>query len=187
MQPEETGTLPASEMVVLVDEADRNVGSAEKLFAHRRGLLHRAFSVFVVNGRGELLLQQRSRGKYHSGGLWSNACCGHPRPGEQTDAAAVRRLYEELGANATLEPAGSFRYRAELEGSLVEHEIDHVFVGRIEGPLEPDPREVCDLRWVSAEALHRELNGEPARFTAWFASALRCLPVRRPAPRTGLS
>ncbi|HEX7957304.1 MAG TPA: isopentenyl-diphosphate Delta-isomerase, partial [Pyrinomonadaceae bacterium] len=119
----------ASEQLILVDADDRELGAGEKLEVHRAGALHRAFSVFVFDGRGRLLMQRRAAGKYHSGGLWSNTACGHPRPGEATRAAARRRLREEMGLDCELSAAFEFVYRAELGDSLVEHEYDHVFVG----------------------------------------------------------
>src|SRR3954469_14253008 len=118
--------LDARETVVLVDEDDREVGLAPKLRAHERGLLHRAFSVFVLNARGEVLLQRRADGKYHSAGLWTNTACGHPRPGEPVAAAARRRLREEMGFECALVAAGTFVYRARVGSELVEHELDHL-------------------------------------------------------------
>jgi len=158
----------AAHDVVLVDAQDRAVGSGEKLDVHRRGALHRAFSIFLFNARGEQLLQRRAHRKYHSGGLWTNACCGHPRPGEATAAAAARRLGEELGIEVTLSEAFAFTYRAELEHGLVEHEYDHVFLGRFDGEPRPDPTEVEAWRWLAADALRGELAAQPQGFTAWF-------------------
>ena len=166
------------ERVILVDHRDVAVGTAGKLAAHRAGLLHRAFSVFVLNPAGEMLLQRRASGKYHSGGLWSNACCGHPRPGEDVAAAAGRRLGEELGFGCALRTAGSFRYRAELGAGLTEHEIDHLFVGLWDGRPDPDPAEVSDWRWAALPGIRRELDATPDRFTAWFRAALEALEGR---------
>jgi isopentenyl-diphosphate Delta-isomerase len=159
--------------VVLVDGCDVPIGELEKLAAHREGLLHRAFSVFVVNAAGEILLQRRAGGKYHSGGLWSNTCCGHPRPGEDTRAAARRRLGEEMGFVCDLRPVHRFTYRALLEDGLIEHEVDHVFVGRHERDPTPDPEEVEGWRWMRPEILARELRSRPEAFTAWLPPALR--------------
>jgi isopentenyl-diphosphate delta-isomerase len=167
----EEGTEPmreSEEEVILVDERDRELGASAKLRAHREGALHRAFSVFVFDDAGRLLLQKRASGKYHSGGLWSNTACGHPRPGEATAAAARRRLREEMGFDCELREAFGFVYRAELENGLVEHEFDHVFVGTYEGDPAPDPSEVEGWRWVSMGELRRALREEPHRYSAWL-------------------
>jgi isopentenyl-diphosphate delta-isomerase type 1 len=165
------------EQVVLVDENDTEVGVSEKLAAHLDGgRLHRAFSVFLFDGRGRVLLQRRAAGKYHFGGLWTNACCSHPRPGEEIIAAGRRRLREELGIEAGLERVASFVYRASDEASgLTEHEFDHVLVGRFDGEPEPDPAEVDSWRWVDPQALQAELRANPERFTPWFPLAWGCL------------
>lgn len=173
---------PGDEQVILVDEADRELGSDDKLAAHRSGRLHRAFSVFVFDLRGNLLLQQRAEGKYHSAGLWSNTCCGHPRPGEATPDAAHRRLGEEMGFDCPLTPAFSFVYRAELAGGLIEHELDHVLTGRHASPPEPDPTEVSEWRRAPVAALLRDLEVNPHRYTAWLNPALRGLWDRGACP-----
>ena len=160
------------ERVILVDADDRAIGTAEKLDAHRRALLHRALSVFLFDRAGRVLLQRRAAGKYHSPGLWSNACCSHPRPGEETAAAARRRLREELGVDCALAHALTFTYRAEVEGGLVEHEVDHVFVGRFDGEPRPDPAEVGAVEWAGPEDLRAALAAEPERFTKWLEPAL---------------
>ncbi|MBV9111045.1 MAG: isopentenyl-diphosphate Delta-isomerase [Gemmatimonadetes bacterium] len=172
--------VDARETVVLVDEQDREVGLAPKLDAHTSGVLHRAFSVFVLNARGEVLLQRRADEKYHSGGLWTNTCCGHPRPGEPVSAAARRRLREEMGFDCVLAPAGTFVYRADVGGGLLEHEFDHVFVGRHDAPPDPDAAEASEWRWQSPEAALAEAEAHPERFTPWFSLALRELIARRP-------
>lgn len=156
------------ESVVLVDENDVEVGTLEKLRAHLEGRLHRALSVFVLNERGELLLQRRAAGKYHSGGLWTNTCCSHPRPGEPVDQAARRRLREEMGIDCALAPAFAFTYRAQVGPGLVEHEFDHLFAGRWDGDPAPDPDEVDGWRWVPLADIQREVRETPERFTAWF-------------------
>lgn len=163
-----------SERVILVDQRDRPAGEAEKLEAHRQGRLHRAFSVFVLDGSGRVLLQRRAAGKYHSARLWSNSCCGHPRPGEDTRAAAERRLAEEMGFHCALEPAGAFVYRAQL-GDLVEHEYDHVFRGRFDGDPRPDPAEVEAWHWMPLEALEAGLAAHPGDYTVWLPEAVKRL------------
>lgn len=162
------GFAEEPEQVVLVDERDRDLGHMEKLAAHREGMLHRAFSVFIFNSKGHLLLQQRAKGKYHSPGLWTNTCCGHPRPGESTQLAAERRLKEEMGITAPLAPVMRFAYRAELGGGLIEHELDHVLIGEYDRDPLPDPSEAMDWRWVDKAELDKELAAHPALFTAWF-------------------
>ena len=164
----------AEEQVILVDAQDREVGTLEKLAAHRNGgLLHRAFSVFIVDPQGRWLLQQRAAGKYHFPNLWTNACCSHPRPGEQTAAAAHRRLREELGFDCDLVERFQFEYKATsaAEG-LTEHEYDHVFTGVFSGAVQPDPAEVAAVRWVEPAGLDREVREHPERFTPWFKIAL---------------
>jgi isopentenyl-diphosphate delta-isomerase len=170
------------ERVILVNARDEPQGTAEKLAAHVSGRLHRAFSVFVLNERNELLLQRRAEGKYHSAGLWSNTCCSHPRPGEGTAAAAARRLTEEMGFGCDLEHAGFFIYRAEVGGGLIEHELDHLFVGRWNGAPTPDPEEVGEWRWIELPALRREIASSPAMFTYWLRAALRELDDGRRLP-----
>ena len=157
-----------SEQLILVDEHDRELGACGKLEAHRAGALHRAFSVFVFDRRGRLLMQKRARDKYHSAGLWSNTACGHPRPGEATAEAARRRLREEMGFDCALREAFGFVYRAELEGALVEYEYDHVFFGTHEADPAPDPTEVEEWRWVGMDELRRGLREEPRRYSYWL-------------------
>lgn len=170
------------ERVVLVDEADVALGSEEKLAAHRAGLLHRAFSVFVFDRAGRLLLQRRADGKYHSAGRWSNTCCGHPRPAEPLESAARRRLEEEMGLTCPLRPLGTYRYRARLDGGLTENELDHLLVGEHEGRPWPDPREASAWRWVAPGALRRELADDPLRFTAWLGGCLERVLEALPGP-----
>ena len=160
--------MGVEEEVILVDERDRVLGSSGKLDAHLAGALHRAFSVFVFDGRGRLLLQKRAAGKYHSAGLWSNTACGHPRPGEETAAAARRRLREEMNFDCELREEFSFLYRAELGGGLIEHEYDHVFAGTFDGRPSPDPAEVEDWGWVTIEELRRAVESDPARYSRWL-------------------
>jgi isopentenyl-diphosphate delta-isomerase len=160
------------ERVILVDADDNAIGSAEKMQAHRSPQLHRAFSVFVFNPRGELLLHRRAADKYHSAGLWTNTCCGHPRPGEETNAAAVRRLREEMGITCELQQVQRFEYRARVGKGWWEHEVDHVLVGMYDGAPVPDPAEVGAWRWPGVDRLLGEVRRAPRRFTAWFAPAL---------------
>ncbi len=159
------------ERVILVTETDTEIGDAPKLEAHRTGALHRAFSVFLLDCDGRVLLQRRATGKYHSPGLRSNTCCGHPRPGERTNDAARRRLREEMGIDCELSHASSFVYRADLEGELVEHELDHVFVGLTSDLPLHDSAEVSECRWIEVDELREWLRREPMAFTAWFALA----------------
>ncbi len=164
--------MDTAERVVLVDGQDRELGTMEKLAAHREGRLHRALSVFLFNARGQTLLQRRHGGKYHSGGLWSNTCCSHPRPGEAMADAARRRLREEMGIDCELVPAHAFVYRARVGPELTEHEYDHVFVGTTEEEPRPDPTEVAEWRWVGVDEVRAEAEREPERFTLWFREAL---------------
>lgn len=156
------------EQVILVNSQDREVGVEEKLEAHRQGNLHRAFSVFIVNKRGEWLLQKRAPSKYHSPSLWTNACCSHPRPLEILFEASQRRLQEEMGISCALTPLFSFIYCAPLDGGLTEHELDHVFVGQFEGEPNPNPAEVCAWKWVDFAPLEEDLLAHPDQYTAWF-------------------
>jgi isopentenyl-diphosphate delta-isomerase len=157
-----------SEQMVLVDDDDRVIGTAEKIEAHRKGALHRAFSVIIWDSAGRLLLQKRYAGKYHSGGLWTNACCGHPRPGEDVHEAALRRLKEEMGFACPLEGLGVIRYRAELDHSLIEHELVHVFRGLYDGVIAPNPEEAEGYQWASLEDVRADVAAMPQRFSAWF-------------------
>jgi isopentenyl-diphosphate delta-isomerase len=156
------------ERVILVDDDDREVGTAEKLDAHRLGMLHRAVSALIFDSAGRQLLQRRADHKYHSAGLWSNACCSHPRPGESPAAAVARRLREEMGISVLLTPLLRFTYRAEFGDGLIEHEVDHVFTGTFEGIPDPDPGEVSEWRWIAPDALDAELALAPHTFSAWF-------------------
>lgn len=155
--------------VILVDEHDADIGRCPKLEAHRRALLHRAVSVFAFNTSGQLLIQQRAAGKYHSGGLWSNTACTHPREGETLERAVTRGMLEELAVPpGSLTYAFPFLYRAEVGGGLVEHEYDHVFVGTLDADPVPVPGEVSACAWREPHALAAEMNEHPAGFTAWF-------------------
>ncbi len=164
--------------VILIDERDRETGSGEKLAVHRAGTLHRAFSVFVTDPQGRVILQRRADGKYHSAGRWSNTACGHPRPGEAVADAASRRLREEMGFDCPLREVFSFIYRADLEHGLVEHELDHVFVGSSSGAPRPDPAEVSDWRAVAPGVLQEEVLKQPERYSVWLREALEGLMER---------
>lgn len=156
------------EDVILVDSEDRELGIAEKLETHLRGALHRAFSVMIWDRNGRLLLQRRQIDKYHSGGLWTNSCCGHPRPGESAGDAAFRRLNEEMGFSCPLAPIGTFTYRAELDGGLIENELVHIFSGRYDGAIAPNPEECDGFSWSSPEVIQRQVAAVPEAFSAWF-------------------
>lgn len=160
------------EQVILVDAQDNPVGVMEKLAAHREGALHRAFCIFVFDRAGRLLLQRRAPGKYHSGGLWTNTCCSHPRPGETVAAAARRRLKEEMGIDCRLDRRFSFHYRADLPNGLVEHELAHVLFGRFDGAPRLNPDEADDWRFSSLASIKRQVAARPEDFTAWFKIVL---------------
>ena len=168
----DSDAVHTDELVVLVDEGDRELGTETKMHAHLAGKLHRAISVFVFNRAGEMLLQQRAASKYHSAGLWSNTCCSHPRPGELPESAAHRRLGEEMGFDCPLQRAFTFIYRRVLDNGLVEHEYDHVFVGRFDGILAPAPDEVADWKWVEVDEVVAGVSANPRRYSPWFGVAL---------------
>jgi isopentenyl-diphosphate delta-isomerase len=159
------------EQVILVDEADKEIGTMEKMLAHEKAELHRAISIFIFNEKCEMLLQQRAERKYHSGGLWTNACCSHPRPGEEIEVAAARRLKEELGFETPLTKAFDFIYKASFDNGLTEHEFDHVFVGKYEGNVHLNVNEVQDYCYKSMDEIERSLKSHPHKYTAWFLLA----------------
>lgn len=161
------------EFVVLVDVEDNVLGTMEKMEAHEKALLHRAFSVFLFNKKGEMLLQQRAFSKYHSGGLWTNACCSHPREGESYIDAAHRRLMEEMGFDCAIEKAFHFVYKKELDKGLTEHELDHVFIGEYEGEINFNPEEVNDYKYISQDLLMEDLEKNPDKYTEWFKICLK--------------
>ena len=148
-------------MVILVDENDNELGLMEKLKAHRKGVLHRAFSVFLLNNSNQLLLQKRALSKYHSPGLWTNTCCSHPRDNETIIEAANRRLAEEMGISSTMKPLLSFIYKAEFDNGLTEHELDHVVVGNFNGQPSINEDEVCDWKWENIDFLNVPKNCDP--------------------------
>jgi isopentenyl-diphosphate Delta-isomerase len=184
MSRETTGSTPG--LLALVDEQDRLIGSAEKLSAHQPpGQLHRAFSVFLFDEQGRVLMQQRAASKYHFGGLWSNSCCGHPGPDEDVAAAASKRTDEELGVGLIpLTAVDKMLYSATDPGSgLIERELDHLLVGRFSGSPVPNPDEVMATRWVSWTELSAEVTAAPERFTPWLPLALP--RVAQPGPAAG--
>lgn len=156
------------EQVVLVDHNDNQIGLMPKLEAHEKGLLHRAFSVFVFNDTNELLLQQRALDKYHSPGLWTNTCCSHQREGENNIAAGKRRLQEEMGFSTDLKEVISFVYKAPFDNGLTEHEYDHVLIGNYNKSPEPNPDEVADWKWMPLEKVAEDIQKHPEQYTAWF-------------------
>jgi isopentenyl-diphosphate Delta-isomerase len=154
--------------VILVNENDGVTGSMEKLEAHKKGLLHRAFSIFVFNRNGEMLMQRRAINKYHSGGLWTNACCSHPQPDEETSEAAKRRLKEEMGFEIPVTKIFDFVYRTEFDNGLTEYEFDHVFVGEYGGKVDYDKEEVMDTCYKSMQEVSDSLKSHPEQYTTWF-------------------
>jgi isopentenyl-diphosphate delta-isomerase len=159
------------EQVILVDEQDNQIGLMEKIEAHQKALLHRAFSVFIFNSKGEMLLHQRSLKKYHCGGMWTNACCSHPRSGEATIDAATRRLKEEMGIETKLEKIFDFTYKAVFDNGLTEHEFDHVFVGYHDGEVDLDYNEVEEYAWASMERILDSVTNRSFFYAPWFLIA----------------
>lgn len=164
---------PTLDHVILVDENDTQIGVCEKLEAHQKGLLHRAFSIFIVNSNNELLLQKRADTKYHSSGLWSNSCCSHPAPNETIMEASIRRLYEELNLSVQLTPLFQFNYCVTFENGLTENEIDYVLIGKTDAPPILNPEEASEYRWMSLEHLQKEMIANPSEYTYWFQYIIR--------------
>lgn len=160
--------VQTEEQLILVAESGRALGAAGKTEVHRRGLLHRAFSIFLVDREGRLLVQRRATSKYHSGGLWGNSCCGHPRPGERIRSAAIRRLGEELGVAVRLQPSFLARYRAEVGGGMVENELVHVFFGRAPEAIRADPDEISETAFLSWDELDRIAASRPDTLAPWL-------------------
>lgn len=156
------------ENVLLVDEQDQVIGLMPKMEAHEKGVLHRAFSVFIYNARGELLLQQRAAHKYHSPRLWTNTCCSHQREGETNVAAGQRRLQEEMGFSVPLKDVRSFIYKAPFDNGLTEHEFDHILVGHYDGEPTINPDEVMAYRWQAPEEVKADIERHPDQYTEWF-------------------
>jgi len=156
------------EKVILVNSNDEPIGLMPKMEAHEKALLHRAFSVFVINGNNELMLQQRSLQKYHSPGLWTNTCCSHQRDGEENIEAGLRRLQEEMGFKTPLEYLFNFIYKAPFDNGLTEHELDHLMLGRYEGEPSINPEEVASWKWMDIDLIHADLINNPVYYTVWF-------------------
>lgn len=156
------------EEVILVNEHDQEIGTAEKLSAHENGQLHRAISVFIFNSKGELLLQKRASNKYHSADLWTNTCCSHPRPNEDKKDAATRRLKEEMGMETELKWLMSFKYKTVFENGLTEHELDHVFVGYSDEQPTINPDEASSFKYINMAELQKDIHENPDQYTYWF-------------------
>lgn len=161
------------EKVILVDEYDRETGEMEKMEAHMKGKLHRAFSVFIFNGKGEMMLQRRALSKYHSPGLWTNTCCSHPRKGEEVSNAAHRRLVEEMGFDTKINKVFDFRYKSEVGQGLIEHEFDHVFLGYYDSRPEINPAEVEEWKYMTMEDIEKDISEQPEIYTVWFKIAFK--------------
>lgn len=171
--------------MVLVDGDDREVGTAPKMEAHQHGgRLHRAFSILVFDGAGRTLLQQRAQGKYHAPGRWANTCCSHPRPGEAVEAAAHRKLKQELGFDCPLAELFQFTYSVDLGGGMSERELDHVLFGQYSGRPTPNPEEVEAVRWATLDELLGTVRLDSPEYAPWFKIILLELahpPVALPA------
>lgn len=164
---------PADELLILVDEYDNEVGLLDKISTHFKGVLHRAFSIFVFNSMGFLILHRRALDKYHSPGLWTNTCCSHPRQGETTSEACSRRLMEEMGMRCDLNFAFTFIYRAQFDNGLIEHEFDHVYFGASDKLPKPELQEVMDWKYISMQDLQNDISTHPENYTEWLKI---CLP-----------
>ena len=162
----------AKENVILTDLNDNEIGIEEKMKAHLDGKLHRAFSVFVFDSKNRMLIHRRAENKYHCGGLWTNTCCSHPRPGENVEQAAHRRLKEEMGFDCELKKIFSFVYKTKFDNGLTENEYDHVFLGRFDGNPKPDPNEVCDWKFVDTYELVKDMKKNPDKYTYWFKQSV---------------
>jgi len=155
-------------MVILVDDNDLAIGEMPKMEAHEKACLHRAFSVFIFNSKGELLLQRRAESKYHSGGLWTNTCCSHPFPGQDTAEAARSRLMMEMGMDTPLEYILTFTYKSPFENGLTEHEIDHIYIGCTDEKPVINPEEVSEYKYISLKDLQEDISLHPEKYTTWF-------------------
>lgn len=160
-----------SDNLILVNENDEAVGYMDKMQVHKLGLLHRAFSIFIFDSKGRLLLQKRAERKYHGGGLWTNTCCSHPKNGDNLQTAAERRLFEEMGFTTNLQKIFEFTYLANVENGLIENEYDHVFTGIYEGIIDPDRNEVADYTYKDIPSVSFDIESEPHNYTSWFKIA----------------
>jgi isopentenyl-diphosphate Delta-isomerase len=176
--------IAMKETVILVDEKDNPIGYEEKMSAHRNGgKLHRAFSIFIFNSKGEVLLQLRARAKHHFRNLWTNPCCSHPRKGEELEKAAHRKLKQEFGFDTDLHEVFSFTYKAtDKESKLTEHEFDHVFTGKFDGVPKPNSEEIDDWKWVAPGILKHDMQANPDRYTPWFRIAFESLEKKGLVP-----
>jgi len=168
------------ERVVLVNELDQEIGTMEKMEAHKKGALHRAFSVLLYNSKGEMLVQKRALDKYHSGGLWSNACCSHPRPGESMASAVNRRLKEELGVDLHPDFSFKFIYNIKFPNQLVEHELDHVFIGTFDGVPKINKNEIAEFMYIDPVELKNQIEKNPDGFSHWFKLILNRTEIEQP-------
>ncbi len=153
--------------IIKVDEEDKKIGEIEKLKAHEKGVLHRAFSIFILNDEGEMLLQKRAESKYHGGGLWSNSCCSHPTEDNNLKKQAKKRLKEEMGFSAEIGEIGTTKYNLKV-GNLIEHELDHLFIGTYNGAVDPNSKEVSDYQWLSLSEIEKDIEKNPEKYTPWF-------------------
>lgn len=156
------------EKLILVDKKDKEIGTGEKMEVHKKGALHRAFSIVILNSKGQMLIHKRAKTKYHCGGLWTNACCSHPLVGESTEKAAHRRLKEEMGFDCKLKEITSFIYKAGFDNGLTENEFDHLFTGFYDGSVKPNKDEVEDFRFVDINELKKDMKKQPEKYTPWF-------------------
>ena len=161
------------EFVILVDKDDNETGTMEKMEAHQKGILHRAFSILIFNDKNEMLLQQRAEGKYHSAGLWTNTCCSHPHPQEELLISAQKRLQHEMGLSCELNVIGKFIYKTPLENNLTEHELDYVLTRNYTGKISPNPEEVKNYKWISLGDVKKEIETTPDVFTYWFKEIVK--------------